>query len=351
MALTVCFRSIVYEDALTILSYASPYPVSPTRVNKVMSSLVSRSFCVFNDHCNQQKQILSKKNVLHRVTALKSSGAMTLNITITTVRDVNLLVVNAHSVTSFFFALSASHSRSFGLQNTSATLSTDTKPILASNYNRTSNKKLRPITLDQQRISSLGKGTKSQRFCKVLLTPPSAIAKRTKVESKKLRQKTAPQVTPAQAMFMSTGLSSKPIVKVTSPTAATNKATVKSVTNAVISYLHYRGNGGSARNVAGHPTVDITHNSEGSIMVREETTDERVVLLLSLFSLITIRHTITIRMHIEQDSSSIETITIQCPSKVSRRSPFPMWNRCLHARPIRCAKNIPSHRYSYQIRT
>jgi hypothetical protein len=27
MALTVCFQSIVYEDALTILSYASPYPV------------------------------------------------------------------------------------------------------------------------------------------------------------------------------------------------------------------------------------------------------------------------------------------------------------------------------------
>lgn len=30
MALTVCFESIVYEDALTILSYASPYPVEFT---------------------------------------------------------------------------------------------------------------------------------------------------------------------------------------------------------------------------------------------------------------------------------------------------------------------------------
>lgn len=28
MALTICFESIVYEDALTILSYASPYPVN-----------------------------------------------------------------------------------------------------------------------------------------------------------------------------------------------------------------------------------------------------------------------------------------------------------------------------------
>ena len=27
VALTICFESIVYEDALTILSYASPYPV------------------------------------------------------------------------------------------------------------------------------------------------------------------------------------------------------------------------------------------------------------------------------------------------------------------------------------
>ena len=34
MALTVCFQSIVYEDALTILSYASPYPVRSNFLDK-----------------------------------------------------------------------------------------------------------------------------------------------------------------------------------------------------------------------------------------------------------------------------------------------------------------------------
>lgn len=34
MALTVSFESIVYEDALTILSYASPYPVILIRKKK-----------------------------------------------------------------------------------------------------------------------------------------------------------------------------------------------------------------------------------------------------------------------------------------------------------------------------
>ncbi|CAF4523854.1 unnamed protein product, partial [Rotaria magnacalcarata] len=37
MALTVCFESIVYEDALTILSYASPYPVI-IRVQRPLNS-------------------------------------------------------------------------------------------------------------------------------------------------------------------------------------------------------------------------------------------------------------------------------------------------------------------------
>lgn len=35
MALTVCFKSIVYEDALTILSYASPYPVELTLTMRI----------------------------------------------------------------------------------------------------------------------------------------------------------------------------------------------------------------------------------------------------------------------------------------------------------------------------
>jgi len=40
MALTVCFESIVYEDALTILSYASPYPVFWKQKNWKYFSLI-----------------------------------------------------------------------------------------------------------------------------------------------------------------------------------------------------------------------------------------------------------------------------------------------------------------------
>jgi hypothetical protein len=46
-------------------------------------------------------------------------------------------------------------------------------------------------------------------------------------------------------MFISTGLSSQPIDKISTPPIPPNKTALKSVTNAVISYLHYRdANGG-----------------------------------------------------------------------------------------------------------
>lgn len=46
-------------------------------------------------------------------------------------------------------------------------------------------------------------------------------------------------------LLTSTGISSKPIDKISTTTMSPNKIPMKSVTNAVISYLHYRGvNGG-----------------------------------------------------------------------------------------------------------
>jgi hypothetical protein len=49
MALTVCFESIVYEDALTILSYASPYPVFLNdSIIQDMILILIRLFFVFN---------------------------------------------------------------------------------------------------------------------------------------------------------------------------------------------------------------------------------------------------------------------------------------------------------------
>ena len=50
VALTVCFESIVYEDALTILSYASPYPVFKKKYLRKKSTSFSclRLFSVYN---------------------------------------------------------------------------------------------------------------------------------------------------------------------------------------------------------------------------------------------------------------------------------------------------------------
>lgn len=60
IALTVCFDSIVYEDALTILSYASPYPVrrsSSAELPKLekQCSLLHRSSCASNDRATIRK--------------------------------------------------------------------------------------------------------------------------------------------------------------------------------------------------------------------------------------------------------------------------------------------------------
>lgn len=137
----------------------------------------------------------------------------------------------------------ASNSRSLNQQNLSMTLSTDTKPILASNQHRSaSSKKARqqqPSVKD--RSLPVAKTSKAKGTSSTVLTTPGAISKRPKNDSKKQRQNITKKAIPHQAMFMSTGLTAKPIDKISTPPMASNKATMKSVTNAVISYLHYRG--------------------------------------------------------------------------------------------------------------
>lgn len=141
----------------------------------------------------------------------------------------------------------ASNSRSMGQQNQSITLSTDTKPILPSNQQRPASKKAHGQSSHADRPTHQSKPTNKTNKS----STAGGVSKRPKPDPKKNRTKqSAQQVIPNETMLMSTGLSSKPLnasLSPGTPATSSNKKTVKSVTNAVISYLHYRGaNGGQA---------------------------------------------------------------------------------------------------------
>jgi len=83
-------------------------------------------------------------------------------------------------------------------------------------------------TPTQSRSNKSSSTTKGNKF-KKKFTNPIETTKRSKSEKKLHQTKTS-----IPTIFTSTGLSSKPIDKI-------SKTAKKSVTNAVISYLHYRG--------------------------------------------------------------------------------------------------------------
>lgn len=129
---------------------------------------------------------------------VKSNGEMIL---ITMITIVNLLSLPLTKSVLFF---PATYNPSLAQPNTSMTVITDTKSI--PNKSRKGNKsKVVPNTIETTRKNS-------------------------KIDLKKPR-----------IFVTSTGLTSKPIEKISTPS---NKTPMKSVTNAVISYLHYRGSNG-----------------------------------------------------------------------------------------------------------
>lgn len=103
MALTVCFESIVYEDALTILSYASPYPVELTLNNMIEKDLrlCSRSFFGYNVHRIRRKFISPLKNdQLQSICRIKSNGEMISN---------NMIMKVNKSMRTFVLRIDCSH--------------------------------------------------------------------------------------------------------------------------------------------------------------------------------------------------------------------------------------------------
>ena len=141
---------------------------------------------------------------------------------------------------------SASHKHSLAQLDSTTAFTTDTKSIstTTTTHPHSSTKKAR--TQPRQNKSSLTtKGNK-------LKTTSSTVgnkAKHSDINVKKRRNETLNQM-----ILTSTGLTAKPIHKISTPQTSTNKTAIKSITNAVISYLHYRGaNGG---HVTGRKKID-----------------------------------------------------------------------------------------------
>ncbi len=129
-----------------------------------------------------------------------------------------------------FFIL-ASYNRSLSQPNSAKTLITEVKSTPSASSQNLSLKKI--PTQSRSNKSPSTTTTKGNKFKKNV----GKTIETTKPEKKSHKTKTS-----IPMIFTSTGLSSKPIDKISTPPTKTAK---KSVTNAVISYLHYRGvNGG-----------------------------------------------------------------------------------------------------------
>ncbi|CAF0974888.1 unnamed protein product [Rotaria sordida] len=210
IALTICFQSIVYEDALTILSYASPYPVI-LRVQRPIHAT--------------KIDILTEK----RLTTINSSNKVKWRDDFEHYDNDTL------------------HNRSITQQDPSITLMTDTKSFSSTTH------PCSPSKITHHNKPSSSSTTKGNKL-KTVSNTVGVTTKSSDLGIKKHRDKTL-----NQKMLTTTGLTAIPIDKISTPPIPTNKTTMKSVTNAVISYLHYRGAN------TGH-TTDMTNNSEATLM-------------------------------------------------------------------------------------
>ncbi|CAF2408670.1 unnamed protein product [Rotaria sp. Silwood2] len=223
MALTVCFESIVYEDALTILSYASPYPVilrvqRPSNHTKISETIEKRPTTA-----NTTSKVKWRDDFEH-------------------------------------YDNDTSLNRSFVQPNPS--IPTNCLPSIPINSKAppspkrsSSSRKPRPHANTQSRVnnkssSSTNKGNKIKTSSNSVLAMSGATTKRCNNDIKKHRSKTNnnsnnnnnnQRTIPNQMITTSTGLTAKSSTNITPPPIPTNIKTIKSVTESVMSYLHYKG--------------------------------------------------------------------------------------------------------------
>ncbi|CAF4830741.1 unnamed protein product [Rotaria sp. Silwood1] len=245
MALTVCFESIVYEDALTILSYASPYPVI-LRVQRP------------SNHTKINETIEKRPTTANTTSRVKW-------------RDDFEHYDNDTSI-----------NRSVAQPNppipTNGLPPMPTNPRTSSSPKRpSSSKKSRPHANTQSRINNKSstathKGNKIKTSSNSVLATSGATTKRCSNDIKKYRSKTNNtnsnnnnnnnRTITNQMISTSTGLTAKPSSNITTPTIPTNIRTIKSVTESVMSYLHYKG--GADEDGVEH-TKDMPNKSEPTV--------------------------------------------------------------------------------------
>jgi hypothetical protein len=122
--------------------------------------------------------------------------------------------------------------------------------------NRTSSKKISSQSRQTNKPSTTPKGNKVRASSNNALASSGAASKRTNNDRKKSGSKPV-----NQPMLTSTGLTLKPPSRIPTPPISTNKKPVKSVTDAVISYLHYKGGSGVEHSTGRryHRGLLITH--------------------------------------------------------------------------------------------
>ena len=265
MALTVCFDSIVYEDALTILSYASPYPVELPSDRKIEEdcSMCCRSFFVYNVHRMRRKFISSRKNDRQQsIYRIKSNGEMISNIMIMKVNK----SMQTFPIPNWFFSLG---SRSYVQPSRPPPPPITTAlPILTPKLpsspktSRLPAKKITATTtqsrsMNRSATTTAAKGNKIKTSSNSILATSGATSKRMTNDVKRYRTKASlPRSNPP--ITTSTMPAVKSSIKTAASPLATNKKPVKSVTDAVMSYLHYKGTGGepSSGRINHHRTTD-----------------------------------------------------------------------------------------------
>ncbi|UJR32927.1 hypothetical protein I4U23_020388 [Adineta vaga] len=218
MALTVCFNSIVYEDALTILSYASPYPVilriqRPAKETRINGTTENRSITT-----NTPSKVKWRDEFDHYDNDTPQN------------RSFNQQNVPPQPPPIILLPSTPKHSR---------------PP--STPQNRSSSKKIHRNSNTQPRMNSkfspTNRGNRMKTPSNSVLAASGATTKRCSKNHRKYRCKVQDnqRILTNQMMLVSTGLTGKLPDKTIPTTPSTTKRSGKIATDDLNSYFRYKG--------------------------------------------------------------------------------------------------------------
>ncbi|CAF2220155.1 unnamed protein product [Rotaria magnacalcarata] len=228
MALTVCFESIVYEDALTILSYASPYPVilrvqRPSHHTKVNETSEKRPPTV-----NTTNKVKWQDDFEHYDNDTSQQSIVQTNPPVS-VNNLPPIPTNSKVPPS-----PKKHSPSKKTRHNNNAATTTQSRV-------------------NSRASSANKGNKIKASSNSAIATSGTTTKRSNSDAKKHRPKAnttnsnnnnnSQRSIANQMMLMSTGLTAKPAANTKAPPIPTSAKPIKSGTDSVMSYRHYNKSG------------------------------------------------------------------------------------------------------------